>query len=288
MSTPGHVVFVLSLAVVLGSGVASQAGSQSGAVGSQASASADAKAQSQGRAEAQPAGADLQAGTQIAAELRTAIDSRKAKPSDQVLARVTKDVTVNGKPVVHKGDRLAGRITSVKADAAAKSGSQITVVFDRLITKQAVVALNTVVTSVIAAPNRAAAEPFEASEPAMIPPASRPRSSGGGGGLLGGVGSTVATTTATVQDTVNTGVTAVRSAPLPNPVSVAASSQTDSHSQGAVAIGGSGLGRGLGSQAHMQDSTAVSSVLSSEKGHVKLEKGTQLEFRTAESPQAKQ
>lgn len=60
----------------------------------------------------------VRAGTQINAELQSTVDARTAKPNDQVVARVTKDVKQNGRTVVHKGDRLGGTVDSRRAARA--------------------------------------------------------------------------------------------------------------------------------------------------------------------------
>ena len=121
--------------------------------------------------------------------LQIFVDARTAKPGQEVTARVTKDVKQDGRVVLHKGDRLVGRITSVEASDKANAGSRISVDFDRMASGQTTSQLNTVVTSVLSARGGSASEEPTPAGPAMTapPPSMGGGSSGGGGGLGGGL-----------------------------------------------------------------------------------------------------
>lgn len=148
---------------------------------------------------------DVRSGTKIAAQLKSAIDAETAKPGDQVVARVTKNVKQHGKVIIHKGDHLIGHVTSVESGASSKAGSGLGVAFDTLESSQGTSRLNTVLTSVFSTRNSASAQEEETAmeSPVMGPmvsggsqtsASSSGSARGGGGGLLGGVGSTVGST----------------------------------------------------------------------------------------------
>jgi len=95
--------------------------------------------------------AALRSGTKINAALESTLDARAAKPGDQVRAKVTKDIKQNHQTIVHKGDRLVGHITKVENDTKAKSGSQVGVAFDQLVSGDSTMQLNAVLTSIVSA-----------------------------------------------------------------------------------------------------------------------------------------
>ena len=127
--------------------------------------------------------ANVRAGTKIAAQLESAVDVRTAKPGQEVTARVTKDVKQDGQVVIHKGDRLVGRVTSVEVSDKANAGSRMSVDFDRVASVQTTSQLNAVVTSVFSARGGTASEEPMPAEPTMTaPPPSRGSSPAAGGG----------------------------------------------------------------------------------------------------------
>lgn len=233
--------------------------------------------------------AAVKAGTKLKAELESAVDTRTAKPGDEVVARVTKDVKQDGKAVVRKGDRLKGRITEVKApqakgegSAAADAGSRVAVTFDRLVQGESTSQLNTVLTTVLSTPSerRARDEQAMRDEPRMAAPSPAPAPAGGsasGSGnarLLGGVSSTVGSAagaagsaTGAVAGTAGSTLGATTDATLGS-------------SLGAVVATPARAIR-LDSQAQARNQTGASSVLSTRDGHLRLDSGTQVEFRVA-------
>jgi len=76
----------------------------------------------------------LSNGTQLQAELTKSVDAKKAKAGDEVTAKVTQDVKVNGSVVLQKGSKLEGHIT--EAQAKTKEGeSKLGVLFNVAVSK---------------------------------------------------------------------------------------------------------------------------------------------------------
>jgi len=73
----------------------------------------------------------LAAGTAVNAELDKSLDSKKAKAGDAVTARTTEAVKEDGKVVLPKGTKLAGRVTRASARSKGDSDSTLAVQFDR-------------------------------------------------------------------------------------------------------------------------------------------------------------
>lgn len=250
--------------------------------------------QAQQKDKQQDQAAAVKAGTKVKAELESAVDTRTAKPGDEVTARVTKDVKQEGKTVVRKGDRLKGRITDVKTPqakgegkASADAGSRVAVVFDQLVQGESTSQLNAVLTTVLSTPSerRARQEQGMREEPMMAAPSPAPAPSGGSasgnGGLVGGVGSTVGSV-AGVAGQATGAVAGTADSTLGGAGSTlgAATDTTLGGSLGAVVATPAKAIR-LDSQAHAQNQTGASSVLSTREGHLRLDSGTQLEFRVA-------
>ena len=77
----------------------------------------------------------LAAGTTFNAALVTALDSKRAKPGDQVVARTTESVRAEGKTILPKGTKLIGHITHASARARGDSESALGIAFDRAVLK---------------------------------------------------------------------------------------------------------------------------------------------------------
>jgi len=219
----------------------------------------------------------VRAGTKISAELESTVDTRTAKPGDEVTARVTKDVRQDGRTVIHKGDRLAGRVTSVEAASKADAGSRMAVAFDRLVQGQATSQLNTVVTAILSTPaeerarQERMAEPGPVMVPAPGPAPSGPAPRGGaasGGGLVGGVTSTVDSTVRTTAPVVG-GVTGT----------VDATSRTAVGNTTGAALATPMRAIRVESHGQAEHQSGVSSLLSTRQGHLRLESGTNVQMR---------
>jgi len=250
--------------------------------------------QAQQKDNQQDQAAAVKAGTKLKAELESAVDTRTAKPGDEVTARVTKDVKQEGKTVVRKGDRLKGRITEVKApqakgeaNAAAEVGSRMTVVFDRLVQGESTSQLNAVLTTVLSTPSerRAREEQAMRDEPMMAAPspAAAPAgsSASGNAGLLGGASST-AGSAAGVAGSATGAVAGTADSTLAGAGSTlgAATDTTLGAAAGGVVATPAKAIR-LDSHAQAQNHTGAGSVLSTREGHLRLDSGTRLEFRVA-------
>src|SRR5438552_14443616 len=96
---------------------------------------ASASANSNTSANASAGGATVSNGTTLQAELTKSLDAKKAKPGDEVTAKVTQDVKSNGQVVIHKGSKLVGHVTEAKARSQGESESRLGIAFDRAVLK---------------------------------------------------------------------------------------------------------------------------------------------------------
>jgi len=240
------------------------------------SSAAQAISSSAAMASTQGQSAELRNGTKISAELMSSVDARKAKPGDKVVARVTKNVKQHGKTVVHKGDKLIGHVTNVQAAANGKAGSALGVKFDQLVAGHSTTQLNTVLTSILSVPgsNGGGQEPME---PISMPaPVAAP--AGGGGGLLGGVGGTVGSAAGIAGSAVggaNSTVGGVGG-------TLGAATQSSLGANSGLNLSTPARQIHLQSQASADQSTELDSVMATRKGNLRLESGTQMQFRVAE------
>jgi len=178
---------------------------------STAKANAKANANAGANANAQSSSITLDAGSQITAEMTSALDLKKAKPGDSFKMKTTKPVKSQGKEIISKGSTITGHIQQV---TTVDKTTQATLVFDQLQDKktQATSSLSAFVTA-IAKPASATAMAQEDTMTTATPnisTRSQPRSSQQGSqqnsGLLGGVTQTVGGVTQGVTQTVG-GVT---------------------------------------------------------------------------------
>lgn len=95
------------------------------------SSGAQAAAAGSAQANAGDASAGFSANTTIDAELTKSVDARKAKPGDEVTAKVRNDVRQDGKVILHRGTRLVGHVTQAQARANGQASSQLGIIFDR-------------------------------------------------------------------------------------------------------------------------------------------------------------
>lgn len=198
----------------------------------------------------------LQSGTQIAAQLQSSLDVKKAKVGDQVVLKTTKAIKQNGQVVVNKGAKLFGKVTEVQQKSKGSAASKISVVFDTLQQGN----LTTPISATIVSLTQARANINDNAQADVMGSSSTGAQTGSSnnGGLLGGVtntvGSVVNTTTNTVGQTVG-GVT--------NTVGGTLKGIKISQSADASAEGGS--------------------TLSLQGGNLRLEKGTTFNLRISES-----
>jgi hypothetical protein len=72
-------------------------------------------------------------GTELAAELRTALSSASNRPGDLVVALVTEDVRLGQRVVVPHGSELRGRVTAAIGSGKVKGRARLAFEFDRLV-----------------------------------------------------------------------------------------------------------------------------------------------------------
>ena len=178
-----------------------QAGAQADASVNTKPASANASASSSGAAQTNGSNATIADGTAINAALSAPVDSKKAKPGDEVTARTTEAVKAQGKTVVPKGAKLVGHVTRASARGRGDAESALGIAFDKAILKNGQeVALNGSIQALASAETAAnAAGDLDAISD--VGAASGGRVASGGRGALGGVTSTAGGAVGTVANT---------------------------------------------------------------------------------------
>jgi hypothetical protein len=177
-------------------------------VGSQTSVSADrrgtnvaAENRAQGGAviqREQPNGGTEQADANLAstsemnATLERSVDARRAKPGDEVTAKMNEDFTTQSGMTIPRGSRLAGHVTEARprARGEAASASQLGIVFDKAVLPDGrEVPLHATIGALAAARSQASGELGSASHGAGLYGSPR---MGGRGSQAGGLGGAVA------------------------------------------------------------------------------------------------
>ena len=221
--------------------------------------------------------AELATGTAFNAPLVTPIDSRKAKPGDQISARTTENVKGDGKTFLPKGTKLAGHITQASARANGDSESALGVAFDHAVLKNGdVIPLRLTIQALAAAQTAASAasEEIDAMSNTNAGLASSSRNRGVLGGATSSVGGTVGTTTSMVggtETTLNSGLDSARGMAG---ASQAVGGLTASGQMAATSRGVFNL-RGLSLNSELSNEAQGSLVTSSGKT-VRLESGTHM------------
>lgn len=83
-------------------------------------------------------GLSLKSGTELNATLSASVDSSRAKHGDEVTAKTTQDVKVDGIVVIPKGSKLIGRVTKAGRYSSGGSGGEsssaaLGILFDRVV-----------------------------------------------------------------------------------------------------------------------------------------------------------
>lgn len=166
------------------------------------SGSAQSSAGMNAQANAGGASASLSADTTIDAELTKTVDARKAKPGEEVAAKVRNDVRQDGKVILRRGTKLIGHVTQAQARAGGQANSQLGIVFDRAEIKGGQSLELHAAIQALAPAARASYDDAAMSDVGTSPSAGRPMGTGGGlgtgGGALGSAGGAVAGATNTV------------------------------------------------------------------------------------------
>jgi len=277
---------------------AGQAGAQaqgSAQASQEAKASKEQSAKKEGSAQASGSGsasASAQAGQHsinlssdsvIEATLQSAVDVRKNKEGDPVVARTTKAVKSGKEVVIPKGAKLVGHVTQAKARSKGQAESALGIVFDHCVFKDGrEVPVNVVVQAVAAAQTVAAASADDTFVAGSGSAAGSGRAAGSGGGLVGSVGSTAGAAAGTVTNAAGSvGGTAASTVNTTARTATGASgSVAASHAVGALnsssqgVIGLPGLSLSSAASSGTQGSVIVSSLR-----NVRLESGTRLLLR---------
>jgi hypothetical protein len=215
--------------------------------------------QAQPAQSAQSTGLRIAPGSVIPVRLNKTVDAKKAKPGDQVEAKVTQDMkAVNGNIVIAKDTEVVGHVTEAIAHNKEQKESQLGIAFDHAVMKGGGTALLPMsIQAVIAPPSQ---NPQNAGGSEAAPSASSPGSpsAGSSSGRSSGMG------------------TGSQQAPTaaPSGGDMPGSSANDSNArppitantQGVVGISDYKLSTG--------GNAAQGSVVSSDKSNVKLESGT--------------
>jgi hypothetical protein len=206
----------------------------------------------------QTAAARIAPGVVIPVQLTKTVDAKKAKPGDPVVATVTQDLKTNsGEVVVPKDSKILGHVTEAQASTKEQKASELGITFDNAVTKRGELKQPMLIQAIIAPLNNES---------------SNSGGSGPGEPVTGG-----GTATSPMG-----GRAPQSGASQPQPRSTGG---TDAQAGGGTSrppINGSTQGvigmPELKLEANAQNA-ALGSVVSSEKGNVKLESGTLMLLR---------
>jgi hypothetical protein len=197
----------------------------------------------------------------IPVELTKAIDAKKAKSGDEVVARVTMDLKTNsGDVVVPKDTKVVGHVTEAQTRSKEQKDSQVGIIFDRAVMKNGgEMQMPMSIQAIIAPqnPNSNANNNNEQSAPTPSSNASGASSNGGRAPGMGGGGTPPPAPSASTGS--NTPTDASTGANAHEPIT--------GKTEGVVGL------RDLKLATTAPDASQ-GSVVSSEKNNVKLESGT--------------
>jgi len=220
--------------------------------------------------------AALNSGTTLQAELAKPLDCKKAKPGDEVSAKLTQDVKEDGKVVAHKGSRLVGHVTEAQAKSKENAESKLGIVFDKAVLKGGQeIAFNGAVQA-LAPPVQGSlsAAGDESSNLGMSRGGAMGGSRGSGplGGVTGSVPSTLSSATGSMGNaagSVTGSATGAVGGAVSNTAGTAVNGTINSTSHGVVGMQGLTLNT-------VSAGSAQGSVISSATHNVKLDAGTQM------------
>jgi len=249
------------------------------------------KSSSSGSSGGSNASAALASGASLQAELTKPIDAKKAKPGDEVSAKVTQDVKSDGKVVIHKGTRLVGHVTEAQARTKEQANSTLGIAFDKAVLKGGEeVSFNSMVQA-IGPPvqaNVSTAADKNTNLGAAPPISGAPRTGNGGpvGGVTSAAGGAVSGATGTVAGAATGAANDTVSGATRTAGGLTAQGNLTSASQGVIGLQGLALNTptavaGSGSAS----GSAQGSVISSTSRNVKLDSGTQMVLRVTGSTQ---
>jgi hypothetical protein len=126
--------------------------------------------------------ASLAGGWPISAELRSSVDSKKAKQGDALEARMTEAIKANGKTILPAGTKLTGHVTQVSSKSKGDADSSLGLAFDKAILKNGEEIPLNVMLQALATPGAAPA-PSGATDMGSTPSPGTPINSGVPGGV---------------------------------------------------------------------------------------------------------
>ncbi len=223
-------------------------------------------------ASAQPGPPRIAPGNVIPVQLTKTGDAKKAKPGDQVMAKVTQDLkSDSGVVIVPKGTEVIGHVTEAQARNKEQKESQLGIAFDQAKMKSGDLQVPMSIQAVIAPPSmdsgdggNGAPQAAEGAGPSASPSAM--------GGHMGSAGSAAPPQQAQ---------------PLSTPTGPAGGAGAQPSANGRPTITGKTQGvigipnLKLEGEAQNSDHSAQGSVMSSEKNNVKLEGGTLMLLRVS-------
>jgi len=117
-------------------------------------------------------------GSVIPVELTKAVDARKVKPGDEVVAKVTQDLKNNaGAVIVPKNTKVIGHVTEAEARSKEQKESQLAIAFDHAVLKNGeAMQMPMSIQAIIAPPN---ANNASTAQPGGQPTTSYPEPGGG-------------------------------------------------------------------------------------------------------------
>ncbi len=186
-----------------------QGGAQATAGVTANQASGSSSVSSAAAAQSDGSSAAIATGTEINAALSAPVDSKKAKPGDEVTARTTESLKSQGKTVVPKGSKLVGHVTRASARGKGDADSALGIAFDKAILKNGQeIALNGSIEALASGETAASAAGTDLDAMADAGASSGGRVMSGGRSALGGVTSTAGGAVGAVTNTAASTTTA--------------------------------------------------------------------------------
>jgi len=229
------------------------------------------------------ANANIAAGTTIQAVLDKSLDSKKAKPGDQVIAKTTEDVRSEGKVVIPRGSKIMGRLVQAKAQSENSENAALAIVFERAELKKGGSVPLSAVIQAIAPPAASLSSVNSASSDSSFGTAGGPEmgsapASPGGGGVLGNATGAVGGAVNAAGNTVGgmTGGVAGQAGSTAGALGqgISSNGQLTSTANGVIGMPGVQL-------ATISSQSEKGSVLLSKDKRLKLESGTQMTLKVA-------
>lgn len=172
-------------------------------------ASGNAATTTSASAQSSGSSATIANGTEINAALNASVDTKKAKPGDEVVAHTTQAVKSDGKTIVPRGSKLVGHVTRASARGRGDAESALGIAFDKAVLKNGQeIALDGSIQALASADSAASAAGTDVDSMTDVGAAGGGRAMSGGRGALGGVTSTTGGAVGAVTNTTGSATTA--------------------------------------------------------------------------------